>query len=94
MYTIFNETFHHAGKTTFPALQEDFEYAKMFMGITERLIREGKLKTHPEKIGGKGLEGALRGMQDLKDGRASGQKLVYRIQDTPKNSELQIEFKL
>ncbi len=70
MYTIFNEPFHKA-KNDFPAMKEDFEFAKMFMEITEGLLKDGKLKTHPEKVGNAGLEGALRGMEDMKADKVS-----------------------
>jgi hypothetical protein len=82
MYTIFNEEFQKGPKVT-PASKEDFEFAKKFYGITEELLKEGKLKTHPEKVGEKGLEGALQGMEDMKNGKVSGVKLVYRVADTP-----------
>ena len=81
MYTIFNETFSK-GKQETPAVPEDFEFAKKFMNITDRLLKDGKLKTHPEKVGGKGLEGALEGMMDMKNDKVSGQKLVYKVEET------------
>jgi len=82
MYTIFNEPFEKGGRMTEPS-KEDFEFAKKFFGITEKLLAEGKLKTHPEKVGERGLEGALEGMQHMKEGKVSGVKLVYRVADTP-----------
>ena len=81
MYTIFNEAFSK-GKNETPANQEDFEFAKKFMDITERLIKEGKLQTHPEKVGEGGLAGALKGMKDMQGDKVSGQKLVYRVGET------------
>ena len=91
MYTIFNEPFHK-GKNEFPAVKEDFEFAKMFMEITENLLKEGKLKTHPEKVGDGGLEGALKGMEDMKADKVSGQKLVYRVGETPEEASKKIEL--
>jgi len=82
MYTIFNEDFQKGGRTT-PASKEDFEFAKKFYEITEVLLKEGKLKTHPEQVGKGGLEGALKGMEDMKAGKVSGVKLVYKVADTP-----------
>ena len=91
MYTIFNDAFEKAGKET-PAVPEDFEFAKKFFGITEKLLAEGKLKTHPEQVGEKGLEGALKGMQDMKDEKVSGKKLVYRVRETPEDSTAEVEL--
>lgn len=91
MYTIFNEAFHK-GKNEFPAVPEDFEFTKMFMDITEGLLREGKLKTHPETVGKEGLEGALKGMQDMKAEKVSGTKLVFNVRDTPGGEGKKYEF--
>ena len=91
MYTIFNDPFEKAGRQT-PAVPEDFEFAKKFFSITENLLSEGKLKTHPEKVGSDGLEGALHGMEDLKNDKVSGVKLAYRIRGTPANSSTEVEL--
>ena len=91
MYTIFNEKFTKAGRET-PAIQEDFEFAKMFFEMTERLLAEGKLKTHPEQVGPSGLDGALKGMEDLKNDKVSGKKLVYRVSETPADSTAEVEL--
>ncbi|RMZ76257.1 hypothetical protein DV737_g4876, partial [Chaetothyriales sp. CBS 132003] len=82
MYTIFNEPYSKGGLDT-PAIPEDFEFATKFIDITERLIKDGKLKTHPEKIGPNGLQGALDGLKDMQQDKVSGQKLVYRVDETP-----------
>lgn len=91
MYTIFNDPFTKGGRET-PAVPEDFEFAKKFFGITEKLLADGKLKTHPEKVGEKGLEGALQGMEDMKNEKVSANKLVYRVADTPANSNAEVEL--
>lgn len=91
MYTIFNDAFEKAGRNN-PAVPEDFEFAKEIFGITEKLLAEGKLIPHPEKVGSDGLEGVLQGLQDLKNDKVTGQKLVYRVQDTPANSSAEVEL--
>jgi len=82
MYTIFGERFFF-GPSEFPALPEDVEYTKEFFGITEKLLAEGKLKAHKAKVGKDGFEGVLKGLDDLKNGKVSGEKLVYRVSETP-----------
>lgn len=91
MYTIFGEEYEKAGRTS-PASAEDFEFAKHFFGITEKMLADGTLKTHPEKVGSKGLEGALQGLQDLKNDKVTGQKLVYRVAETPSGSNAEVEL--
>ena len=86
MYTIFNDAFSKAGRD-FPAVPEDFEFAKEIFGITEKLLADGKLKTHPAQVGPKGLEGVLQGLEDMKNEKVSGAKLVYRVKETPQDSK-------
>ena len=81
MYTIFDEPFTKGGRET-PASPEDFASAKEVFALTEKLLKEGKLKPHPESVGAGGLRGVLQGMQDLKDDKVSGKKLVYRVEET------------
>lgn len=78
MYTIFGEAFSKYGEE-FPADVEDFEFAKKWMRVTESLVRDGKVKPHPSRVEGGGLEGVLKGLEDMKAWRVSGVKLVYRI---------------
>lgn len=78
MYTIFGEQFQ-VGSLDYPASQEDYEWAKMFMSVTEQLLAEGKLKPHNWALQANGLKGILRGLEDMKDGQVRGEKLVYRV---------------
>ncbi|KAK5280567.1 hypothetical protein LTR40_006170 [Exophiala xenobiotica] len=82
MYTMFGEPFTF-GDREFAASPEDFDFAKMFMSLTENLLEEGKLKTHPEILREGGLAGVIQGLDELKSGKVSSGKLVYRITDTP-----------
>jgi len=78
MYTVFGEEFTKGGHP-FPASKEDFEFGKVWFALTEKLVGEGKLKAHPASVRDGGLEGILKGLDDLKEGRVHGEKLVYRI---------------
>lgn len=81
MYSMFGEEYTKGGRTTPPSM-EDFEFQKKFMGLTEKLLAEGKLKTHEEDVRPGGLQGVLKGLEDLKNDRVSGKKLVYNVADT------------
>lgn len=83
MYTVFGEEFKFGKDTVFPASSEDFEYTKKFIALTEKLLAEGKLKAHRVKVGADGLKGVVKGLEDMKAGKVSGQKLVYRVDETP-----------
>lgn len=88
-YTIFGREFQMAvpyfGKNVtvppIPANLQDLEFGKMFWELARDLFEHGKIK--PIKLainrGGSGLEGVLRGLQDMREGKVSGAKLVYTL---------------
>lgn len=92
MYTIFNDSFKK-GDNEYPPSQEDFDFAKKVFELAEKFLAEGKLKTHPEEVRSGGLEGVLKGLQDLKNDKVSGVKLVYRVRETPADSQAEVELK-
>ncbi len=63
----------------FPAQPENYELCTKFLERSAKLLAEGKLKTHPADVREGGLEGVVEGLKDLKEGKVSGQKLVYKI---------------
>ncbi|KAJ3349271.1 hypothetical protein HDU83_000654 [Entophlyctis luteolus] len=81
-YTVVGESFEFFGGAKVPALPQDFEFAKEFAVLTNKLLAEGKLKVHAPAINetGSGLEGALKGLQLMREGKVSGKKLVYTLQ--------------
>lgn len=82
MYTIFDEPFDKFGMH-FPRMSEDFESAKDFFSMTEKLLAEGKLKPHPVEVRTEGLAGVMAGLKDLQDEKVSGKKLAYNVSETP-----------
>jgi hypothetical protein len=47
------------------------------------LIASAQLAVHPPKVGKDGLKGVLDGMEQLRQGKVTGVKLVYRVDETP-----------
>jgi len=66
-----------------PASKDDLEFATMFWDLSAKLLGEGKVKPHPVDVRAGGLKGVLEGMEDMKNGKVSGKKLVYRVGETP-----------
>ncbi|KAL9109040.1 MAG: hypothetical protein Q9227_006280 [Pyrenula ochraceoflavens] len=62
----------------YPASLEDFNFAKMWALVAERELAEGRVKVHKPRIG-KGLEGVVEGLDLLRNGKVSGEKLVYTL---------------
>lgn len=60
-----------------------FSPASNKVHLLSRLEYQRRLKPHPYRIGDGGLEGVLHGLKELEEGKVSGQKLVYRVSDTP-----------
>lgn len=81
MYSVFGEAFEKKG-VEFPEKLEDYEFTRKFMAITEKLLAGGRLHPHLELVGQGGFEGAMQGLQKMKDGKVSSQKLVYVVADT------------
>lgn len=78
-YSVFGEPYVFAQK--FDAVPADYEFGKMFWEMSKGLLVDGKIK--PIKVtvnrGGSGLEGALEGLRESKEGKVSGEKLVYTL---------------
>lgn len=76
-YTAPGEAFHKF--VDFPANRGDYEFAKKFSGIFQQLLDAGKVRNHPVEVREGRLGGIPAGLDDLKEGRVSAKKLVYRV---------------
>ncbi|KAJ9156581.1 alcohol dehydrogenase [Pleurostoma richardsiae] len=79
-YSATGESFEF-GPQTFEANPADFEFSKRFWAVSEKLLRDGKIKPHRLSVneGGSGLTGVLKGLQAVREGKVSGKKLVYTL---------------
>ncbi|KAL2279291.1 hypothetical protein FJTKL_13501 [Diaporthe vaccinii] len=79
--TIFGDSFTkpELGPEHFPADTGDYEFGQAFWKMAEGLLSEGKFKVHPSDARGGGLEGVLKGLEELKLGNVRGKKLVYNL---------------
>jgi len=50
--------------------------------VARKLLEEGKYKAHPLDVRPGGLNGVIDGMEDMRQGKVSGKKLVYRVAET------------
>lgn len=79
-YNIFNELYIFAGNEM-PPKADELEFATGFFELTAKLLESGTIK--PLKFvankTGDGLEGVIKGMDELRAGRVSGTKLVYTL---------------
>ena len=54
-----------------------------FAPVVEKLWADGKFVEHPQRVQKGGLRGIVeQGLQTMREGRYSGEKLVYLVGDT------------
>jgi NADPH:quinone reductase-like Zn-dependent oxidoreductase len=81
-YTAQGEAIDIMGVFKLPALPDHYEFAVKWLEIVERLYAQGRFSMHRAEVRNGGFEGLLDGLDDLKNGRVSGWKLVYRLADS------------
>lgn len=59
---------------------KDFGY--LWSRYLGRLLADGRLTPHPYEVIPGGLTGILKGLQNLKEGKANAVKYVYRVEET------------
>lgn len=80
-YDMSGELYKYEGET-YPAKLATFHFAQKWYTVAEKLWAEGKWKPHPQRVGERGLASAKNGMQEMREGQVSGQKLVYLVEDS------------
>ncbi|KAF2477660.1 putative zinc-binding oxidoreductase ToxD [Lindgomyces ingoldianus] len=79
-YSAQGESFELMGMK-FAGKPEDYEFMKKWIAEAEKLLFEGKLRAHKPDVRPGGLDGILTGLKDMKNGKISGVKVVYRVGD-------------
>lgn len=79
-YDAFGEEYTF-GPHTREVKSGELEHAREFWELARDLLEDGKLKTTRPTVnrGGEGVEGVLKGLEELRKGRVSGEKLVYTL---------------
>lgn len=80
-YSISGEEYIFEGQR-YAAAPEDFVHGARFALIAEKLWAAGKWKPHPQRVEKGGLSGVCDGLQQMREGKYSGEKLVYRTDET------------
>ncbi|CAI6334771.1 unnamed protein product [Periconia digitata] len=77
-YTVVGEDVEAMGRKI-PAMPKHYDFIKEWFVLVEQLYRDGKFKMHRLDVRQGGFEGIVKGLQDLKAGKVSGAKVVYRV---------------
>ena len=62
-----------------PPSPEDHAHMAQFLSKTPELVATGQVKPNPIKLWEGGLDGIADGLQYMREGKNSGEKIVYRI---------------
>ncbi|EED12985.1 alcohol dehydrogenase, putative [Talaromyces stipitatus ATCC 10500] len=81
-YTGLGEDFEKRGRK-FLNNEKHGEFQSMWFEIARTFLAAGRLRPHPVSVRPKGLVGAIEGMETMKKGEYSAEKLVYRVSETP-----------
>lgn len=79
-YDVWGIAYPRLGTTYVPD-QTEVDHARKFWNITQELLESGKLVPLKPEVNrlGSGLEGVLKGLEELRNDRVSGTKLVYTL---------------
>ncbi|KAL6414311.1 putative alcohol dehydrogenase [Ilyonectria robusta] len=79
-YNVLNEPYEWRNAMIQPPVDQ-MEFAQMFKEVARDLLDKGHLKFINISLnkGGSGLEGILKGLDEMRMGKVSGQKLVYTL---------------
>jgi hypothetical protein len=80
-YSESGEAYIFEGKY-YEAQPEDFVFASSFAAIAEKLWHEGKWRPHPQRVERGGFSRVPDGLQQMREGKVSGEKLVYLVDET------------
>lgn len=62
--------------------KEDKDFGYVFFRYLARSLQEGWFRGHPQEVIPGGLNGIQKGLENLKEGKASAVKYVFRIAET------------
>ncbi|ETS86155.1 hypothetical protein PFICI_04180 [Pestalotiopsis fici W106-1] len=79
-YDVFGYSYQAMGKER-PASLEELQHGHKFWDLARDLLEQGQIKTIRPTVNrdGSGLDGVLKGLAELQEGKVSGEKLVYTL---------------
>ena len=77
-YTVVGKDLTFAGNPI-PAQPQDLEFGKGFWELSRELLADGKVKVHRPDVRQGGLKGVFEGLDEMRQGKVSGVKLVYKL---------------
>jgi len=79
LYTVHGQAFQYGSRAYYPASPEDRAHMANFLKKLPDLVSSGAIKPNPVKKWEGGLEAIVDGLQYMRDGKVSGEKIVYTL---------------
>lgn len=79
IYTSLGRAFDFGPSTHFPVFPEDREQIAVFLEKVPQLVKDGAVKTPAIKLWEGGLAAIPAGLQYMREGNVSAEKIVYRV---------------
>ncbi|KAJ5731440.1 alcohol dehydrogenase [Penicillium malachiteum] len=80
-YDTMGEDYYWLAEEAVSPNPDEMDFYKSFLALTQPLLENGSLKPLPMDLNrhGSGLDGVLKGLDELRKGKVSGVRLVYNI---------------
>ncbi|CAN8105227.1 unnamed protein product [Discula destructiva] len=79
IFSLFGNPVKLSGVYGRPARPLDRQFASVMYPLAERLIAEGRLNPHPVEVRQGGLSAMAEGIEDLRNNKVRGRKLIYPL---------------
>ena len=79
-YTFAGEGYT-GGPFHLPPSSDDFEFSNSFTRVVEKILEQSRFKFHPIDLSTGGWQGVLAGVDELRQGKISGKKLVFKVSE-------------
>lgn len=79
IYTALGRTFSLGPQSNYPASQEDHGHMANFLKKVPQLVKEGLIKPNKIRLWEGGLNAIPDGLQYMREGKVSAEKIVYRL---------------
>lgn len=77
-YTAFGQYFKFGSEVFLPN-PRNFDFAVKFVALARDLLEQGQFRVHQPDVREGGLEAILSGLQEMREKKVHGKKLVYRV---------------
>lgn len=78
LYTALGREFSFLGEH-YPAPLTDREHLASFITKQPAIVQAGSIKPNPVKLWEGGLDGVIDGLVYMREGKVTGQKIVYKV---------------